>query len=187
MIILPTREKYILDNFIELSVQEKQVDITLFKKLSSIEQYYLADKYNWDDGDEILNLIIDSEKCDKGTASLIFWRAEPDFYLRYTNKTIASYEIKTFELLQKIVSKFNNNSFKQSRLKFDPTLKSHCIDWEKTYEGWGKMPSELKSPTKGFVPFYLSRIIQDIMMWRSRRRYLKREAKKLKRKEKNST
>ncbi|WP_158851848.1 DUF4274 domain-containing protein [Algibacter sp. L1A34] len=32
----------------------------------------------------MLNWIIDSPKCNKGIALLIFWRAIPDFYFDYT-------------------------------------------------------------------------------------------------------
>ncbi len=55
-------------------------DFKLFGKLNSTDQYYLAQHYNWDDGIEVLKWIIESRKCDKGTASLIFWASEPDWY-----------------------------------------------------------------------------------------------------------
>jgi hypothetical protein len=187
MIILPTREKYIQDTFFELSFDDKKrADFDPFKKLSSTEQYYLADIYNWDDGVEILNWIIDSEKCDKGTASLIFWRSEPDFYIEKTAETIPSYEKEVFDLLQKIISKFNSNSFKRGRLKFDPSAKTGVIDWTRKYDGWGFIPKELGHQTKGIVPFYLSRLIQNIQMWRHSRRQKKRDVKRLKRKQKNA-
>jgi hypothetical protein len=184
MIILPTRERFIQDNFFELSFQDRRPDFRIFQSLSSTEQYYLADIYNWDDGTEILNWIIDSEKCDKGTAALIFWRAEPDFYINRTSQTIANYERDVFDLLKKIVSKFNSDSFKRGRLKFDPETKVDEIDWDKVYDEWGKIPTALKYPTKGIVPISLSRIARFIAQWQQRRKYKKREAKRQKRKQK---
>lgn len=186
MIILPTREQFIQDNFFELSFQDRRPDFRKFQSLSSTEQYYLADIYNWDDGVEILNWIIDSDKCDKGTASLIFWRSEPDFYLERTTETIAEYERDVFDLLQKIVSKFNSDSFKRTRLKFDPGSKVDVVDWNKKYDGWGIIPKDLRQPTKGIVPISLSRIARYISQWQQTRKYRKREAKRQKRKQKNA-
>ncbi len=174
MIVSPFREKYIYDNFIELSFEkEKKADLESFKKLTSIELFYLADVYNWDDGVEILFWIIDSDKCDKGTASLIFWRAEPDFYIERTSETIPSYEKDVFELLKKIVLKFNKSSFSHNKFCFDPQTKIKNIDWNKDYQEWGKIPIELSIKTKGFKPFYLSKIIEKFNTWRFRRKFQK--------------
>ena len=75
MIILPYKEKFIRENFIEFSFDSDDEnylpDFKLFETLNSTDQYYLAENYNWDDGVEILKWIIESKKCDKGTASQI--------------------------------------------------------------------------------------------------------------------
>ena len=72
MIILPNKEKFITENFIEFSFNNEEENylpnFNLFEKLNSADQYYLAENYNWDNGVEILKWIIESEKCDKGTA-----------------------------------------------------------------------------------------------------------------------
>lgn len=185
MIILPAREQFISDNFIELSFNERKPNFTLFNTLSPSEHYYLASIYNWDDGTEILNWIVDSEQCDKGTASLIFWRAEPAFYIHRTSHSIATNEKDVFELLQKIISKFNSGSFKHGRLKFDPKEKSKDIDWNKIYEEWGKIPIELKYPTRGITPISLTRILTSIAQWQYKRKFKKREARRLKGKQKH--
>src|SRR6478735_2078171 len=103
MIILPSKEKFIQDNFIEFSFNNSEEDFlpdyNLFKKLNSTDQFYLAQNYNWDDGVEVLKWIIESKKCDKGTASLIFWSAEPDYYFEKSHDEIAEYEKDTFLLL----------------------------------------------------------------------------------------
>lgn len=105
MIVFPQRKKFIIKNFFELSYKEGDItpDFELFKTLNSYEQFYLAEIYNWDDGSEVLKWIIESPICDKGTASLIFWSAEPDFYFDYTEQTIDDYEKDTFDLLQLIL------------------------------------------------------------------------------------
>lgn len=177
MLILPARELFIRDHFFEWSFEGKQPDMDALKSLSSAEQYYLADIYNWDDGVELLQWIIASERCDKGTASLIFWRAAPDFYISRTSETIPDYEKEVFDLLKAIVSKFNSNALRRSRLKFDPGNRVQDIDWNRNYEEWGKIPSELRFPTKGFIPMSLRRISLAGAARRRRIKLRKREAR----------
>jgi len=159
MIIRPNKISLIKKNFIEFSFDEdddsdKEIvpNFEIFKTLNSSEQYYLADNYNWDDGTIVLDWIIDSPKCDKGTASLIFWRAEPDFYFNYTSETIVDYEKPVWNLLQKIVKKFKENRFTNNRLKFNPIKEGYKTDWKTELDIW-EIPSELKTVTKGKKPF----------------------------------
>ena len=118
MIILPYKEKFIQEKFIEFSFNNEDEDFLPdfkdFEKLNSTDQYYLAENYNWDDGVEVLKWIIESEKCDKGTASLIFWTSEPDFYFEKSVNEISDYEKDTFLLLKRIVEKFNKKEFRKS-------------------------------------------------------------------------
>ena len=183
MIILPHREKFINKHFFELSFKEEDTvpDLKLFKTLNAYEQFYLAETYNWDDGTEVLKWIIESPICDKGTASLIFWSAEPDFYFDYTEKTIVDYEKGTFDLLQKIIKKFRNSEFNRSKIKFDPTLHGNKTDWKTELDIW-EIPDELRKPTKGSELISLSNIKMKISHWCYVRKSKKRERRKAKRK-----
>ena len=109
--IRPNKILMIKKNFIEFSFdvdleneEETIPDFKKFKTLNSAEQYYLADNYNWDDGPKVLQWIVDSSNCDKGTACLIFWRAEPDYYFDYTSNTVDEYEKDIWLLLQSIIT-----------------------------------------------------------------------------------
>ena len=185
MIIVPYKEKFIRENFIEFSFNNEDEnylpDFKLFEKLNSTDQYYLAENYNWDDGVEILKWIIDSEKCDKGTASLIFWTSEPDYYFEKSESEIPDYEKDTFLLLKKIVEKFNKKEFKKSNLKYNPINRENRIDWTKQNSEW-KIPEELKKPTKGFIIISIGVIQQKIGQWQRKRKEAKRAEKRLKRK-----
>lgn len=185
MIILPYKEKFILENFIEYSFNNEGEDFLpdykLFAKLKSSDQFYLAQNYNWDDGVEILKWIIESQKCDKGTASLIFWSAEPDYYFEKSENEIAEYEKDTFLLLKRIVEKFNNKEFKISNLKYDPTERANNVDWSKQNVEWN-IPEELKNPTTGLPIISLGLIQHKIWQWQRKRKEAKRAAKRLKRK-----
>ena len=161
MIVRPHKIMMIKKNFIEFSFNENnnnESEITpnyeKFKTLNSAEQYFLADNYNWDDGTIVLDWIIDSPKCDKGTAALIFWKAEPDFYFQYTSESIEEYEKPVWDLLQKILKRFKANGFKRNKLKFDPIAEGYKTDWKTELEIWN-VPAELKIRTEGGVLFKL--------------------------------
>lgn len=176
--ILPNREDFIRENFIELSFKEEETlpNFELFETLNSAEQYFLAHYFNWDDDITVLNWIIDSPKCDKGTASLIFWRAEPDSYFKYNYETVRSDEKNIVDLLQKIISKFKNNDFKKSRLKFDPIKNKYDVNASSEFKMWN-IPAELKKPTKGF-PIISASLIQEKIANYQRRQLLKQREKK---------
>ena len=185
MIVRPSVEKLIQENFLEYSFDDESEnsDFTpskqLFKRLNSAEQYYLAEHFNWDGGVEVLNWIIDSKKCDKGTASMIFWKAEPDFYMERTPETIEEYERDTFELLQKIIGKFRKNEFRRSRLKFDPVSSGYDTDAQSELELW-ELPKELRSATKGMRPISIGFFQELVWQWQRNQRLRKREKRKAK-------
>ncbi len=96
--------------------------------------------------------VIDRPKCDKGTASLIFWRAESGFYFQFTAQTIEEYEKPVWNLLQHIVNIFKDNGFKNEKLKFDPKAEGYKTDWKMELDIW-EIPTELKTITKWKKPF----------------------------------
>lgn len=186
MILLPYKEKIIRENFIEFSFDSEDDNslpkFSLFEKLNSTDQYYLAENYNWDDGVKMLKWIIESKKCDKGAASLIFWTSEPDYYFEKSESKISDYEKDTFLLVKRIVEKCNNNEFKRSNLKYNPTDRENIIDWSKKNTEW-KIPDELQKPTKGFSIISLGIIQHKIWQWQRNRKEAKRAEKRLKRKQ----
>lgn len=107
--------------FNEENDDEKLPDYDLFLTLNAAEQYYLAESHNWDNLQNVLDWIIDSPICDKGTASMIFWLAQPDWYLSQPVEEIPDYEMPVYHLLQKIIRKFEQNEFKTEVLEFDPS------------------------------------------------------------------
>ena len=159
MIIRPNKILMIKKNFIEFSFdddidndEDTIPDFKKFQTLNSAEQYYLADNYNWDDGTIVLDWIIDSPKCDKGTACLIFWRAEPDYYFDYTAETIEEYQADVWNLLQKIVERFKKDDWKSSKFEFIPAKEGYKTNWPIKLDIW-KFPNELNEGIKGKKPF----------------------------------
>jgi len=184
MIVTPSKEKLIIENFIEYSFDNDDYDFTpdfeIFQKLNSTDQYFLAENYNWDDGIEVLNWIINSPKCDKGTATLVFWRAEPRDYAEFNDENVGESELEIFDLLQNIISKIKNREFKKSRFEFIPS-KYEISEFSSEYDIWN-LPQELVDGNKGILPISLSRIRSIIWNYQRHKRLKKREKRKAKRK-----
>ena len=184
MIVTPSKERLIIENFIEYSFDNDDYDFTpdfvLFKKLNSTDQYFLAENYNWDDGIEVLNWIINSPKCDKGTATLIFWRAEPRDYAEFSANNVSEDAKEIFDLLQKIIWKIKNRDFKKSRFEFIPS-EYDVSNYSSEFDIWN-LPQELINGNKGILPISLSRIKSIIWNYQRQRRLEKREKRKAKRK-----
>ena len=159
MIILPYRVRLIENHFFEFSFDsESEKDLTpdfeVFKTLSSAEQYFLASIYNWDDGTKVLEWIIDSPKCDKGTAVMIFWLAEPDYYFNYSEETVDDSDRDIWQLLQKVIHKIRNKEFKRSLFAFNPDENGYKTDWESANGIW-ELPPDLINGTSGLKPIAL--------------------------------
>lgn len=157
MTILPNRIMIIENNFFEFSFDSEEEeeepipDYAIFESLSSAEQFYLESIYNWDDGTIVLDWIIDSPKCDKGTATMIFWMAEPDYYFDCTEETVEYWARDVWKLLQKIISKIRKNEFKTSKFEFNPIQNGYKTDWHNAKGIWA-LPTDLVQGTTGINP-----------------------------------
>lgn len=119
--ITKAKSEFIKTALYECSVKGTKPNLSDFDKLSSApELHYLADLYNWDDGVEVLNWIIESPFCDLGTAKLIFWEADPIYYTRYATLEEAGLDLDTLALLFKIIHYYNSGKFKKAIIKYNP-------------------------------------------------------------------
>lgn len=157
MIVFPSREEYIKKNFFELFFEEKRPDFDKFKDLDSAEMHYLVEIFNWDDSTEVLNWIVDSAGCDKGTALMIFWRSSPDYYLG--KDSIDDYDKDILYLLEKIIQRFKLQNFKKSKIKYDPAEDFDVQTSISEVEAWG-LPQEMFKPTRGFRPIYVGTLLK---------------------------
>jgi len=89
----------------------KKID-TLLKDTKKL--FHFAEKYNWDDGIDKLEYIVNSKECDLATALLIYWSSQPYFYEEETGKKL--------KLLPFIIEEnIKNNFYSKSANNFDPT------------------------------------------------------------------
>ena len=123
-----SQASYIQKNFIGWSFDKPNdyiPDKKIFSQLNhSAELHYLANLYNWDDGSIVLEWLLDSPLCTRSTANLLFWRAAPDWYLRFSIHDLEAcpkFNRDGFIILRKIINKYERNDFSKYQIEFDPT------------------------------------------------------------------
>jgi hypothetical protein len=147
-----------LDDAAKKRVSAAVKDATKVAKLkSAAELHSFADQWNWDDGVEPLLAVIADARCDRATAQLIYWRAEPiEYFVHNTTPKQASKDYgpgaydawKLFEAAEK---RFAANDFASAGIAFDP----HDDDGADQAEGWDDpemarpIPPALAEPTGG--------------------------------------
>ncbi|MFD2721496.1 DUF4274 domain-containing protein [Hymenobacter monticola] len=144
------RAQFLEEHFSGFGFKDSTPDKRLFETITSLmELHYLAHIYNWDAGPEVLSWIINSPHCDQGTAALIFWRSQPDFYQEYTDESQMSLQDGVLPLLQSIMGNWERG-FYQQQIAYDrhedPAAGKLYPDNPR--EKW-PVPAYLLTPTKG--------------------------------------
>ena len=145
------RADFLEENFFEFSFREREPDRVLFDTIGDPnELHYLVHIYNWDDGPEVLRWIINSEYCDRGTAAMIFWRSQPDFYTEYTQESEIDFEDGVLTLLQNIMRNWERGFYQREQIAYNC---SEDAGAEKIYADnprrkW-QIPAYVIEPTKG--------------------------------------
>jgi len=128
------RVSYITKHFFQWSFDKPDdflPEKTLFEKLDHpADLHYLASIYNWDDDPVVLEWILESPLCTRSTANLIFWRAAPDYYLRYSlddPTACPDGDKRVLSILRKIVAKYAAGQFSAFQIKFDPADEMETI------------------------------------------------------------
>lgn len=99
----------------------------------------------------MLRWIIDSPHCDRGTAALIFWRSQPEYYTQFTNDAEATWAADVYALLRRIILNWENGKYGHEQISYDPKTDQGAprnINERNPQEKW-PIPDYLKLPTKG--------------------------------------
>ncbi|RNI27876.1 DUF4274 domain-containing protein [Rufibacter immobilis] len=172
-------------NFIQSSIEDEKELFNSFKKLNSSAQlHYLADLFNWDEEKNVLEWIVDSPLCDYGTALLIFWRAQPDFYTQFANEAEAGYEKDTYNLLQKILGNYRNEKYREARIKYLPLEDGQDIENNYPDPKW-EIPEEFKKGNHGRTVMSMEKINNFLFNLRRQWKEMQRHRKRNKRRENN--
>jgi hypothetical protein len=144
-------------HFFEFSFDGRAPDRMVFEAITNPVEYHLiAANYNWDDGPEVLTWIVTSSLCDRATAQLIFWRAQPSFYTRFTSVEAADYEAAVYTLLRTIMQQWEAGAYPSTFIAYDPRTDAMAedIDYQDPQEKWA-IPAYLKQPTVGELDILL--------------------------------
>lgn len=146
------------EHFFEFSFEDREPDREVFDSITNPVEYHLiAANYNWDDGPEVLSWIVNSPLCDKGTAMMIFWRAQPDFYTRFLSAEEASYEEGVYTLLRNIIDNWESGFYQTAIISYNPRKDPAApsdIDYRDLKEKW-PIPGYLKQPIEGELEIIL--------------------------------
>ncbi|WP_210489408.1 DUF4274 domain-containing protein [Rufibacter aurantiacus] len=172
-------------NFIESQLEDEKELFDSFKKLNSSAQlHYLADLFNRDEEKNVLEWIVDSPLCDYGTALLIFWRAQPDFYTQFADKSEAGYEKDTYRLLQKILGNYRDGKYKKARIKYLPQEDGQDIENNYPDQKW-EIPEEFKWGNHGRAVISMEKINNFLFNLRHQWKEMQRQRKRNKRRKNN--
>ena len=110
--ISPERANFLEENFTGFGFTDGHPDQVLFDTLTDpVELHYLAHIYNWDDGAEALSWIINRPYCDKGTAALIFWRSQPEYFTQFTSESEENWATEVYLLLRNIIRNWESEFY----------------------------------------------------------------------------
>lgn len=120
----------------EVDRNKKKIKQLIAQLTNPEEIHYLATQYNWDNGDELIYEIVNHPHCDKGTALMLYYLAEPLlYYAKYKdiedvikNKE-NNWEINSFKLIKYIEDKIISDVYRTSLFSFnaDKELKAYSV------------------------------------------------------------
>lgn len=97
--------------------------IEIINKISNKETLHIiATKYNWDDGFKIPNLIADHERCDLGTALLLFDLADGYRLIDDPDSIDNSNNIEWRNFLNKLYIKISEDRYSTKDITYKPSI-----------------------------------------------------------------
>ena len=98
-----------------------------------------AEDHNYDDSPSKLRSIIRNKNCDLGTALLVYWRGDPNYYRLFPNrwemKGDPSADVALFDVLVEIERRVTDGRYSKFEIPFDPFLDVGRTNWaENHYE-----------------------------------------------------
>ncbi|MGY2892083.1 DUF4274 domain-containing protein [Deinococcus sp. UYEF24] len=113
---------------------------------------------NYDGNGELIAWMLDQPRCPEAAALAIYWYLGAGYYGQYQSRDdVAGFELTTYDLLQKIQSRYLAGFYKHSTVGFDPrndptpigTLDQPGLDWTTQYEGGINVSDAMKQAVPG--------------------------------------
>jgi hypothetical protein len=95
--------------------------------------HQVAWHWNWDSGVEPLRWIIRQERCDRGTALLIYWCGGPRYLAQYAERgEVPFYALEDYDLNMAIEAAYLAGRYTSTQIAFDPR-NDLGYDWTAEY------------------------------------------------------
>jgi len=125
---------------------EKQFLSEFSKLVTKEELHELAENINWDGGYFDLEQVIKHPVLDRGTALLLYWYGEPQYFTKYSKaEEVEECNRETYIFIKKLEKMLMENKFKTNEIAFDPVkhLNMNLLQQKKLRENKG-IPESLK-------------------------------------------
>lgn len=118
-----------------------------FNKIATKEELHeLAQNINWDGGYFELEQIISHPNIDRGTALLLYWYGEPQYFTKYSSaEEVEECNRQNYIFIKKVERMLLENDFKSNEIPFNPVqhLNMNLIQQKKLKGNLG-IPESLK-------------------------------------------
>jgi hypothetical protein len=127
------------------------------KKLQTSEELHqFALNWNWDDNAKPLKWVVQQPYCDEGTALLLYWRAAPEWYCQFADRsevidTESEHSIIVFDLISIIEKRYLTGTYTERNISFDP-YNDNGQNFVEDYlhaSKLRKLPKEMLQPSPG--------------------------------------
>jgi hypothetical protein len=119
------------------------------------ELHIFAGNFNWDCGWHELTVVLEDSRCDYGTALMVYWLGQPDYFYRKIElgEPLSSDEIDTWERLKWLEERLLSGGYIRRQIAFEPaSVIGRPITGNDAYRpGLRLVPEVLWSPSPGAV------------------------------------
>lgn len=113
---------------------------------SAIELHEFCRQFNWDGGFEELEAVLHHRVCDRGTALMMYWLAEPVYFLDFDNPNdIPSVNRPLSQFVNTVRDMLLKNQFDSNQIRFDPAGVMSVGQRRRVQKG-SAIPAELTIP-----------------------------------------
>lgn len=85
------------------------------------ELHRFAELWNWDGGYVAMLMLTRNSACDAGTALMVYWLAQPEFYLRYASRDeVSEWEHEGYDFVTELEGRIVADDFATRQIPYDP-------------------------------------------------------------------
>lgn len=104
---------------------------------------------NWDGvEDDVWRTIVLQPDCDQATALAIFWKASPEYYVEFIDRTsVPAVNRSGYDLINLIRERWQGGAYVRSELAFDPDIDAWPLDFDDLRRRHGARVDQLMPTT----------------------------------------